>query len=405
MGSSDDKVETAALVISLVALIGTFLQVLQQYFASAAGYSNCQKSLTGGWLYTLRRKFRPNELRFEVLYKAPVIFVCRPDNKRGPVQHEPLRFLKGNDYSKWKAWIWTQDEEEEPEAKEEQGLILKTWKTWLRDKVRQFLRSKAIAWLWIRQGQQQANKQPQHHINRVLTADNEEATWLKLLRQINDMEKASTAWVSKYHRQAVRNHHEKKEMDHVDDIHEYDKDADADPPTVLPGPKQHTLVVALQPKPHSWDNMPASVKKPYAITTMCHIVEIAAMMGIYWKEFDRSRDKYRAEGNGYMLTGSTVPDLGLCFTFQISGKARFQDNRTIPVDGIKSLCFGYVPTIFQEEEDIRRLDAKDPDELQLGSMPEIAETMVQLGCNTSTANYFKTTDAVHQHLFAGKFPF
>ncbi|KAH7629678.1 hypothetical protein B0T09DRAFT_264064 [Sordaria sp. MPI-SDFR-AT-0083] len=405
MGNSDDKVETAALVISLVALIGTFLQVLQQYFASATGYSNCQKSLSGGWLHTLRRKFRPNELRFEVLYKAPVIFVCGPDNRRGPVPGEPLRFLTGSDESKWKAWIWTQTEQDEPEAKEEQGRILKTWKTWLKEKLRQVLRSKAVAWLWIRQGKEQANNQPQHHNNRVLTADNEEATWLKLLRQINGMEKDSTSWVNEYHKQTVNNHHGKKERDIADNIDEYAKDAGADSPTILPGPKQHTLVVALQPKHHSWDNMPAGVKKPYAITTMCHIVEIAAMLGIYWKEFDRSRDKYRAEGNGYMLTGSTVPDLGLCFTFQISGKARFRENRTIPVDGIKSLCFGYIPTIFQEDEDLRRLDAKDPDELQLGSMAEIAETMVQLGCNTSTANYFKTTDTVHQHLFAGKSTF
>ncbi|KAK3402394.1 hypothetical protein B0T20DRAFT_138441 [Sordaria brevicollis] len=395
MGSSDDsKVETAALVISLVALIGTFMQVLQQYFASATGYANCQKSLSGGWLHTLARKFRAKELRFEVLYKAPVIFVCKPDNKHGPIPAEPIRFLTGSDCSKWSAWIWTQKEQDAPEAKEEKGKILNTWKTRFMEKVRQFLGNK---------GQKEENKQPEQHNNRVSTADNEEATWLKLLRQLNDMEKTSAEWVDQYHKQAdwVKEQ-DGKNSGQVSQVQEYDEDVDPNPAISLP-PARHTLVVALQPKLHSWDNMPASVTKPFATTTMCHLVEIAAMLGIHWKEFDRSRDKYRAEGNGYMLTGSTNPDLGLCFTFQTYGKGRFRENRTIPVDGIKSLSFGYVPTIFQEEEDTRRLDAKDPDELQLGSLPEIAETMVQLGCNTSTANYLKTTDAVHQHLFAVPF--
>lgn len=245
------------------------------------------------------------------------------------------------------------------------------------------MRSKAIAWLWIRQRQRQVKKQPQHLSYR------EEATWLMLLRQLNDMENASTAWVDEHHKQ-------------TDWVKKQDENnvGDPNPPTFLPRAR-HTLVVALQPIPCSWDNMPAGAKRPYAISVICHIVEIAAMLRIHWKEFDRSRDKYRAEGNGYLLTGSAIPDLGLCFTFRLFNKPRFRENRIIPVDGIKSLCFGYVPTIFQNREDIYRLDAKDPDELQLGSMPEIAETMVQLGCDMSTANYMKTTDAVHQHLFAG----
>ncbi|KAK3342239.1 hypothetical protein B0H65DRAFT_428499 [Neurospora tetraspora] len=344
MGGSD-RVETAALVISLVALIGTFLQVAQQYFASATGYANCKKSLSGGWLAKVHRRFRLLELRFEVEFETPVIFVCKPDNKRGPVQGADILFLTHKEKSKIEAGIWTSKDQK-----------------------------------------QERQRQIQH--NRVHTADNEEATWLKLLRTIHDMEKTSAAW--------VQDHHEKSRENQLGPIKTSNK--------IFPRPK-HSLVVALQAKPQSWDNMPTSVKKPFATTTMCHIVEIAAMMGIYWKEFDRSRDKYRAEGNGFMLTGSTVADLGLCFTFQICGKARFRENRIIPVDGVKSLCFGYVPTLFQEEEDIRRIDAKDPDELQFGSMLEIAETMVALKCNTNTANYFKTLfqGAKHQHLFAVPF--
>lgn len=394
MGGSD-RVETAALVISLVALIGTFLQVAQQYFASATGYANCKKSLSGGWLAKVHRRFRLLELRFEVEFETPVIFVCKPDNKRGPVQGADILFLTHKEKSKIEAGIWTSKDQKqvEEQLRKIQRSRLTFWKPQGRagatEEQDEHQNSIWEFWRWPQKAHEESKeRQRQIQHNRVHTADNEEATWLKLLRTIHDMEKTSAAW--------VQDHHEKSRENQLGPIKTSNK--------IFPRPK-HSLVVALQAKPQSWDNMPTSVKKPFATTTMCHIVEIAAMMGIYWKEFDRSRDKYRAEGNGFMLTGSTVADLGLCFTFQICGKARFRENRIIPVDGVKSLCFGYVPTLFQEEEDIRRIDAKDPDELQFGSMLEIAETMVALKCNTNTANYFKTLfqGAKHQHLFAGTF--
>jgi hypothetical protein len=152
--------------------------------------------------------------------------------------------------------------------------------------------------------------------------------------------------------------------------------------------------------------MPAGVRKPYATTTICHLIEIAAMMGIYWKEFDRSRERYRAEGNGYILMGTNVPELGVLFTLQICGQNRFQENRVIPVDEVKELCCGFVSTLFREDKDTRRVefpneDPKDLSFLKLGTMDEIAETMVRIECNTDTANYFRSSDAEHRHLFAG----
>jgi hypothetical protein len=141
-------------------------------------------------------------------------------------------------------------------------------------------------------------------------------------------------------------------------------------------------------------------------TTMCHIIELAGALGLYWKEFNRNADKYRAEGNGYILTGSHVSDLGLVFSFLKSGRARFADNRVIPVDEIKQLCFGFVPTIFCRPEDEDHLkypfdEPKDLTALQLGSRREIAETLLVIGCNTSTANYF-IDDKKLAHLFPGK---
>ncbi|KAK0707334.1 hypothetical protein B0H67DRAFT_556048 [Lasiosphaeris hirsuta] len=342
-----DIVNWVALVVSLVALIGTVAQVLQQYYSSAQGYSNCGEPVMGSWYKTTRRIFRPTELRFEVQFEAPVIFVCPPSNKLGPVKGQPIKIVDGT--------VESMIETRVPPPGE---------------------------------GKQ---KQPARE-TRVHTADNERATWVTLLFQLQAMERDSRAWVEEHYKRP-----KPAQPSPPPDL-EVDKSSSA---ITL---KDHTLAVAVQAKKRSWDTMPTDVKKPYAATTICHLLEIAAMMGIYWKEFDRSKDRYRAEGNGYILTGTLITDLGLMFAFQISGASRFQENRVIPVDEVKELCCGHVSTLFRADNDTRRLgilneDPKDLGVLQLGTMNEIAETMVLLGCNTNTANYFRNEDSKHTHLF------
>jgi len=340
-GGDNGVVNWVALVVSLVALLGTVAQVLQQYIASATGYSNCDETVMGNWHKSKKRKFRSTELRFEVQFETPVIFVCPPSNTKGPIKNKPICFVDGSKESLEKTLtLLPKDEEAQRQSLQDSG---------------------------------------------VHTADNERASWVLLLSQLQSMEKDSHEWQQQHY------------------------NGGAPRPVALAGFDRHTLAVAIQAKKRSWDTMPAGVVKPYATTAMCHLLEIAAMMGIHWKEFDRSRDRYRAEGNGYMLIGSDVADLGVMFTFRICGKSRFQDNRVIPVDEVKELCCGFVSTLFQGgPKDMRRLefpneDPKDLSFLQLGSMDEIAETMVLIGCNTDTANYFRNPNAKHGHLFPGAF--
>ena len=169
----------------------------------------------------------------------------------------------------------------------------------------------------------------------------------------------------------------------------------------------YTLTAAVQRKKRSWDTMPAGVRRPYATTTMCHMVEMAAILGVYWSEFDRTHDRYRAEGNGFIITGEKVPDLGIMFSFQVYGKNRFEENRIIPIDEVKELCFGFVPTLYRETSDNRRLaypndEPRDLSALQLSSRPEIAETLVLIGCNTNTVNYFTQEQRRDSHLFPSR---
>ena len=342
-GGNNDTVNYVALVVSLVALVGTVAQVLQQYYASAAGFSNCHESVVGLWSTTAERIFRPTELRFEVRFQAPVIFVCPPTNKAGPVKGAPIDFVDGT-----------------PES---------------------YDRTKTLP-----PGEEEKKKRQSAKERGVHTADNERATWVTLLSELHKMEKESREWQDEFYQKV-----------------EFEQDEDNPIKPELAG---HTLAVALQAKQRSWDTMPAGVKKPYATTTICHMLEIAAMMGLYWKEFDRSKDRYRAEGNGFILTGTQINDLGLMFTFQISGGSKFQENRVIPADEVKELCCGSVSTLFRADKDSRRLgvlneDPRDLGILQLGSMNEISETMVLIDCNTITASYFRNKDAKHGHLFPG----
>ncbi|KAJ9144124.1 Modin [Pleurostoma richardsiae] len=339
-GNGNDTVSNVvaivALVISVIAFMATILQVLQQYYASAAGYSNCGEKVMGEWHRTKRRIFRWDEFRFEVQFEAPVIFVCPPNNKSGPIAGKSILFINGTEES-----------------------LVETRTLLPREDAKQ-----------------KANASPE---DRIHTADNERATWVTLLSALQSMEKDSRDW-------------QQREFNHQP------------PHKPLASWDMHTLAAALQPKLRSWDTMPSNVKKPYATTAMCHMIEIAAMLGLHWKEFDRSRDKYHAEGNGFTLTGQSVADLGIMFTFQIHGKSKFEENRVIPVDEVKEFAFGFVSTIFRDNTDKRRLEfpneePKDMSVLQLGSSNEIAETLTLLSCNTTTSNYFRDDRKKQGHIF------
>lgn len=111
-------------------------------------------------------------------------------------------------------------------------------------------------------------------------------------------------------------------------------------------PPNHTIVHQIQQKTRSYDFMPPSITKPYATTTISHLVEMVGLLGMYWKAFEDVRGNIRAEGNGYILTSTLAQGLGLLCTFSVTGKSKFEDRRVIPSHDIKELVFGCVPYIF-----------------------------------------------------------
>ncbi|PHH81358.1 hypothetical protein CDD82_971 [Ophiocordyceps australis] len=344
-GDNEVIVAVVALVVSIIALSATFMQVLQQYYASASGYSQCNDKVMGKWADSKARRFSWKELRFEVHFDTPVIFVSPPDNTDGPIDGPRIQFLKGT----------------------EQSLI--ETKTFDKMNLRQEYKHRTVK-------------------EQIHTADNERASWHVLLYAVQRMERKSREWQAAQYNKIITSPGRENTL-----LKE-----------PLPLQKAHTFTVALQPKRRSWDTMPASVSRPYATTTMCHLIEIVAALGIYWKEFDRRHDRYRAEGNGFMVLGERLSDLGLMFSFQIYGESYFEGNRVIPDDHVKELCFGNAATIYREKSDKRRLRALGEerptlDSLQMATRTEIAETLTVIGCNRNTVQYYLEANSRTSHLF------
>jgi hypothetical protein len=92
--------------------------------------------------------------------------------------------------------------------------------------------------------------------------------------------------------------------------------------------------------------MPLNTTKLFATTNICHLIEIMSMLGLVWKELDLKKSSLSAEGNGYMVKSEHVPGLGILTRFSRLSRAVYKENRIVPCDEIKRLCFGEVPSLF-----------------------------------------------------------
>jgi hypothetical protein len=326
LGSSD-WLALVALLISLIALVTTVLQVLQQYFSSAEGFRRCADSVMGVWANGTHRKFRRSELRFEVVFETPVLFMARPTNKYGPIPGREIFYMDGTKKS------YDDTRVLEPNAQD-------------------------VA-------DQQARA-------RVHTADDERASWVTLLLSLQREERDSRAWDSKNSRT---------------------------PKGKLYHPPDYNLAVGLQPKVRSWDFMPTAVSRPFATTTISHLIEMVAVLGMYWKLFDQMNWNLRAEGNGFIVTSTQVSGLGLMVTFSVTGKSFFEENRLIPNDVCKEIVFGVVNTFYKDVVDIH-VPKEAPKELTFGNSEEIVQTLTTLGVSPENIHRYEKK---HKHLFPSRF--
>jgi hypothetical protein len=88
-----DAVALSGLVIALVALVISLFQLLQQLFATADGYRNCQSAVIGPWAKLTKRRPVFWQLRIRTIYKVPYITV-------GYCDHKEIFCITGSDESR-----------------------------------------------------------------------------------------------------------------------------------------------------------------------------------------------------------------------------------------------------------------------------------------------------------------
>jgi hypothetical protein len=221
-------------------------------------------------------------------------------------------------------------------------------------------------------------------LGRVHTADDERASWVTLLSILQREEEESRKWDDKMR-------------------------VESPPPTAnaalpkSPSKPDYSLAVGLQRKTRSWDFMPSAITRPYATSAICHLIEMMAMLGMHWRVFDQIVWNLRAEGNGFILTSTTVHGLGVMVVFSVTGKSTFGANRVVPTEALKELAFGTVPNIFDEKFDEKSYLENDENaqslELVFGTEKDVDATLESLGCTAQTLESYRKD---HKHIFSGQ---
>lgn len=287
----------------------------------------------GLWSQGTHRKLRMYEFRVEVVFETPVIFLAPPDNKRGPIANREIHYIDG------------------------------TQKSYVDTKVL---------------GRDAQNEADIQAAARVHTADDERASWLTLLSTLQRQEKESRNWDTNMRKVAP-------------------------PPSPAcstlkpPDAPEYNLAVGIQRKTRSWDFMPAAITRPYATSAICHLVEMVATLGMYWKVFDQTLWNLRAEGNGFILTSTNVQGLGVMVVFTATGKSNFGASRVIPSELVKDLAFGTVPNIFDNQLYLKEEENAQSLELIFGSDKDVNSTLESLGCSANTLRQYQKD---HKHMFS-----
>ncbi|KAI8306702.1 Modin [Colletotrichum sp. SAR11_59] len=275
----------------------------------------------GKWAQAVRRIARPRELRFDIQFEVPVLFLCSPRATTGPLTDQPVVLIDGSAQSLERSRV-----------------------------------DLPASYVPPANGREVLRKEK----SATRTESSGRASWVDLLSALQRLELDSQAW--------DRNEVAKRQIlpeTRVDGAHG--------------GP---TLAVALQRKPGTWSTLPSHFKRPAASTTWGHIIALAAWLGMYWTDMDRTRGCYRAQGNGYAIAGSEVANVGTVFTFQVLGRSRFEENRVAPVAGLRELCFGSAGFPLPN----------------FSSKAQVAGSFVALGCDAATARMF-TDDGVVSHVY------
>lgn len=319
-GSSDSavtlKLTNAALAISIGAFFLSVLQALLAYLQfdnSSVGRRRCSAEVMGQlWASKTEAIFKGREWRYQIFFEVPVFYTARPSITVGP-----LTRLKPSPKKRWF------DRFRSPPPPEPQNKSDATYQD-IAIPMEEINIQKHVQPIYKITGSETSHKLTMTRFSNttekwanVHTADDEGCSWTYLLDALQGQEKESRQWdtISKSERELGEG---------------------------------HTFCYLIQRKRRCWDFMPLNATKPFATTNICHLIEMMSMLGLVWKEVDLKTSNLTADGNGYMVKSEYAQGLGILARFSRLSNPKHGEDRIIPCDEIKKLCFGEVPSLFDK---------------------------------------------------------
>ncbi|KAJ4286688.1 hypothetical protein N0V90_012940 [Kalmusia sp. IMI 367209] len=304
--SLTDNVAVVALVVSLVALLLTSAQLLQQLLGTAEGYRRCAPSVIGPWAKLRDRKWNWSEFRFEVQYVTPH-FEFRSDT----LGEGPVRGLYGPSYNLTLL--------PEPTSKSLKAL------------------DKTINM-----------KEPGNHGSEHAKYDYQGSSE-KYLQGSGDPERGdkksslmlamNSVAPSKY--STPRDEVQVNWLQLLGVIH---RTFEAHWPkgSTIPSKSSELTNPAIAFREWNWDFMPQDLLRPLATSTLNNIILLGLRLNMQWRSLDLEKGVFIADGNGYSLSSIDVRGLGITFNFSVTG-AHDVNFKCVPSKAVDKLMFGIIP--------------------------------------------------------------
>jgi hypothetical protein len=318
------------LIISLIALVVPILNLLRILFETADGYRKCSEAVIGPWSKLRWRRWSWSEFRFEVHFVTPKLELH--DISEARLRETSYRecFLTLRDiiprkqdagadaagYTKSPPWYsrsatrhWNFfNSAKRAHALVQSGRVLDS--CLMQDFDNRTIYMERRSTLSVMHGDEERFNSPP--VKHRFVSD-QRVSWLSFLRHLYRVQSRT---------------------------------ASTQPPQLLPdlGPDpwvplllkpecanldlmkhRHPTGVSVSFVEWTWDSLPTKATRPMATTTLGTLVVMATRLGMQWR-IDLEKDSYQASGNGYSLSCTQVPEMGLVATFT----AEERDHRQFP---------------------------------------------------------------------------
>lgn len=301
---SDNNLAITALAVALAALTVALGQVLGQYFATAEGYRRCQASVMGPLADKTRLRWRWSQFRFETFYTTPTIMLLHYSKESMlPTSEPPSQSIDHPDHTHSALRMSTFS----PRSTSPTNSITQSQRP-NRPSLQRLIPSP----IFILDG---AGSRPDKALTPILQHlehSDEMVCWIPFLQSLHQHEIELTKLGCYNMSQATTPH----------------------------------LKPAVTFHERSWDFMSPEIVRPFAVTNVSHIAVMARRLGMIWTDFRPEDGILRAEGNGHVLSSTSVRSIGVILQYMnITPYPRklSQESLFVPSRDADGMAFGILP--------------------------------------------------------------